>query len=232
MKSLATILIIAGPWIVSTDFSQERQAAALNATLRLTNPATNGEGTAVRIGRLGPYVYFLTAQHNLKSAEKAVYLESFAATTYPKPIRKMLVDIKHQWPEIDLALLAAIEPEPPGILPIKKAHQPQAAPFPVLTVGCTEGKIPELMADRALQAMAIKRPDGLKGRFWQTEKRPVEGRSGGPLVDASGSLIGVCSGTSDGKGYYIHLDEIRTALVQAGWEALLAGPSEPKQPEK
>ena len=40
----------------------------------------------------------------------------------------------------------------------------------------------------------------------------MSGRSGGPLLDADGRLIGVCSGTQEGMNYYTHPDEIRGAL--------------------
>jgi trypsin len=51
---------------------------------------------------------------------------------------------------------------------------------------------------------------------WETAKTPAKGRSGGPLVDRRGYLIGVDSGAGDGKGYYIHIEEVHAFLKRNG----------------
>jgi hypothetical protein len=51
-----------------------------------------------------------------------------------------------------------------------------------------------------------------------TEK--PEGRSGGPLVDKRGLLIGVCSGVSKDKAYFCHIDEINAFLERNGFDWL------------
>ena len=58
--------------------------------------------------------------------------------------------------------------------------------------------------------------------FWQTAAKPEKGRSGGPLLDADGRVIGICAATQDEKGYFTHLDEILAGLKTAKYEWLWA----------
>jgi hypothetical protein len=54
-------------------------------------------------------------------------------------------------------------------------------------------------------------------------ERPVGGMSGGPLLDARGRVIGVCSAAKpDGPGYYAHLDEVLAGLKSQGYGWLIA----------
>jgi hypothetical protein len=55
---------------------------------------------------------------------------------------------------------------------------------------------------------------------WQTEKTPARGRSGGPLLDRRGLLIGLDSGAGDGKGYYVHVEELHAFLKRNGLDWL------------
>src|SRR5262245_56132450 len=87
-------LAAAPPWVENNDFPKPLQEKALAATLRLKNQDTRGEGTAVRIKRIGAMTYYLTAAHNIGKS-KAVNLEAFHPTTFPKVDRQLqLVDVK------------------------------------------------------------------------------------------------------------------------------------------
>jgi Trypsin-like peptidase domain len=234
MNTLLAVIAFAGPWVQSPDFPQPKQEAALNATLRLTfvTSEARGEGTAVRVGKLGPFVYYLTANHVVEKTSK-VDLESYSGKSHPKAIRTIpAADIKDRWPEIDLAILRAYEPDPPGFLAISTTFTPVKYPFPVLTVGCTNGNDPELVCDQVTSQRRVKKPDGTIGRYWEAAKQPVVGRSGGPLVNVNGELIGICSGTNRDKGYYVYLDEIVDALKRSNYDLLLAQPAKPAQTAK
>jgi hypothetical protein len=75
---------------------------------------------------------------------------------------------------------------------------------------------------RVLGKKRIRREaKGRSALFWEVEGEAAEGRSGGPLFDGQARLLGVLSGTSHGKSYYVHVDEIRAFLKLAG--ALAAG---------
>jgi len=67
-----------------------------------------------------------------------------------------------------------------------------------------------------LKAVPKIKPDGTKHVFWEGQEASVVGRSGGPLIDRRGNLVGVCSGKSGGKGYYVHLDYVYEALDREG----------------
>ena len=51
----------------------------------------------------------------------------------------------------------------------------------------------------------------------------MAGRSGGPLLNLDGQVIGICAATSLGKGYYVHLSEIHAGLKTAGYDWLWKG---------
>lgn len=235
MGTLFAAIVLAGPWVQSPHFPQAKQEAALNATLRLTNPATRGEGTAVRIGTLGPHVYYLTAKHNLKDT-MVVDLESFSAATFPKVLQKIpQAAVAKEWPDIDLALLRAVEPNPPGFLRVKSQPSNAKANSPVLTLGCSDLTTPSLETDEIDGAKLVKKPGQSESQWhWVTKKQPIEGRSGGPLVSVSGDLIGICSGTDSEtkKGYYVHESAIRDALKAAGCDQLMVPPAQPLHREK
>src|SRR5438093_1402336 len=81
--------------------------------------------------------------------------------------------------------------------------------LPALTVGCDgAGGAPAVAVDtvRAEKNLGPRSP--YKCNFFEADRPPAVGRSGGPLVDRQGRLIGVCSGTLGGKkGYYVHIAE-------------------------
>jgi S1-C subfamily serine protease len=203
------------PLIANSDFPIAVQEKALHATLRLKNPATNGEGTAVRIKKIGPWIYYLTAAHVVGDA-KSVDLECYDLKTYPKPTAKLVaVDVWRTFPEKDLAILRGTPLDDQvlvylNVVPADKI--PTKPGFPVLTLGCNQGQAPTFLADRVRESRRVHKPDGTVGWYWETEKVPEVGRSGGPMIDTRGFLIGVCSGTSDKVGFYVEAREIRSAL--------------------
>src|SRR5262249_11422102 len=97
---------------------------------------------------------------------------------------------------------------PPRLMPV-------APVFPVLSVGCNAGEAPTC---RAEDLTGKRRPrKGKKegtGLCWELAEAAARGRSGGPLVNGDGYLVGVGTGAAEGKGYYIHLAEVHRFLAQ------------------
>jgi hypothetical protein len=234
MNTLLAVIVFAGPWIDSPDFALPMQETVLNATLRLTyaTQLRGGQATAVRIGQQGPFVYYLTANHIVEKLE-TVDLESYSSKSFPKPLMLIpQVDIKKRWPKVDLALLKAIEPDPPGFLLVPKEFVSGRFPYPALSCGCTFGDLPMLAVEQVTRQLRVRKLDNTVGDYWETEKKPVVGRSGGPLVNVNGELIGICSGTDREKGYYVHVGEIITSLRSCDLDRLLVQPAKAAHAEK
>src|SRR5205085_8094454 len=96
-------------------------------------------------------------------------------------------------------------------------------PIPVLTVGTAAGDTaPTVEADSVSSVKHPKEQEGSKASFYEAARPPAEGRSGGPLVDRRGYLIGICSGTrrDTEKGYYLFVEDVRQALNKNGFRSL------------
>jgi hypothetical protein len=85
---------------------------------------------------------------------------------------------------------------------------PTKKDFPGLSCGVQAGQPPTCWADTVAGKKLVRKPGGPSYQVWELLKEPAGGRSGGPLIEKRGKLIGIGSGRSDGRGYYTHLDEI------------------------
>jgi S1-C subfamily serine protease len=179
------------------------------------------------VRRDGQLAYVLTADHVLAvEAGREPVIETFTTKSTPFPNAKATsVAILERMPEVDLAILRIELSNPPAALRICPKNEAarlesptEQRPVPVLTSGIGGGfDSPFLRRDRVIGLRQAK--PGSPAWFFEAETAPVAGRSGGPLVDERGYLIGICSGTRGGKGYYISVGEIHTALEpkKLGW---------------
>src|SRR5262249_26382207 len=148
--------------------------------------------------------YVLTANHVVEKAEK-LEVHVFSAKSYPKAAA--VYDgtrIFAQAKEPDLAvLLFATRDTLPGVARLCPAQQvPAGTDFPGVTVGCSGGKAPTCAAETVKGKQVIRRPGEGDTTAWELATPPAKGRSGGPLFDKHGLVIGIASGRNDGKGYY------------------------------
>ena len=109
----------------------------------------------------------------------------------------------------------------PTPIPLAKpGERPKRFPFDAMSVGCSEGRLPTA-SNETIQAKRLgSKTDSEVAFFWETKQAPKPGRSGGPLLDRDGKLIGLCAASKDNAGYYAHLDEIQSALQSSGYEWL------------
>jgi hypothetical protein len=208
--------------VESTEFPRKLQMTAITATVRIENRSRDEEGSGTIIGRKGRFIYILTAAH-LVSPDDRLLVATFSRTSYPQvdkvyrsaQVVATLGDIR------DLALIRIpTRDEPPGSL---KVCPPQTIPekknFPGLAVGCTEGEAPTCSVDRIIGKKLVRRQGkGKPGYLWEVSRKHESGRSGGPLIDRRGYLLGICSGTNKQKSYFCHTEGIRAFLKQNGIE--------------
>jgi S1-C subfamily serine protease len=201
--------------VASEDFPRPLQEAAVAATVRVSYPVRGQDGSGVLIHRQGPYSYVLTAAH-LVGKERFVEVTTFSARSYPRAEKTYRgAEVLARDPRADLAVLRLATREAlPGLLPLAaKSAAPRGKDFPALTAGCKSDSPPTLALDVVKGARMVQKP-GEEGKTlcWETAKGQTGGRSGGPLIDRQGRLIGLASGVSSGKGYYVHLAEIHAFL--------------------
>ena len=222
MPFLALAFLVLAPGAIETidspDFPKAAQEAAVTATVRVTNAASGAEGSGAVIGRGGPFVYVLTADHVVQGADR-VGVATFSARSYPRPEAvAAAAEVLARSAEADLAVLRLPAPDPPpGCLRVcPPALVPGGGDFPALGVGCPGGA-PTCVADVVRAKRRVRRP-GAEGvaAYWETEGRVAKGRSGGPLLDRRGYLIGVAGGTNADRGYYSHPEEIHAFLRRNG----------------
>lgn len=206
---LALAAILPGQWIDDPTFPRTVQERALAATVRVTPDTKRDQGSGVVIRYEKPFVYVLTAAHVVEGA-KAAKLEVYAAERLARP--RLYCDeatVFFSSPNEDVAVLRGIAEPPAGVLPVcPPSSIPKQLPFAAFTAGCSRGEPPTLLADRVLAAPLVHKPDQSRAFYWKAEKTPALGRSGGPLVDSRGLVIGVCSGTPDRHGFYAHTREL------------------------
>src|SRR5262249_29240094 len=141
-------------------------------------------------------------------------VQTFTAKSYPDPAATYeKVEVLWREADSDVALLR---------FPTGDAKQPTRAlaprgtspkpPFPTLYVGSALAAAPVCQLDRVAAKKLLKDADGKSAFFWQLDGAPDAGCSGGPMFERGGRVIGICSGTQDGKGYFAYLDEILAAL--------------------
>jgi len=206
------------PVVSSAEFPREVQEAALAATVRIQNLTTRMNGTGAIVGVEGPFVYVLTAGHVIRGGDE-FQVEIFSPKTYPGAkdgFRNVKVEAESQGVK-DLALLRVAVGEkvarPIRLAPLAEVKNKKRS-FDALTVGCGKGEAPTCEVVTVEAAKEVRRDTkGEKALCWEIGRPQVAGRSGGPMLDAQGRLIGVCSGNNKDRSYFCHLKEVEDFLT-------------------
>lgn len=175
------------------------------------------DGTGVVVGVKDGFAYLLTANH--VAVADRVEVKFTSRENYPKAAWfGDGAEVVARWPDPDLALVRfPVGKQPVPVLPLAPAWQrPRAFPAPVLAVGVGSGEASTAIPDRVTKKEFVRRDGKKPAFFWRTEKAPESGRSGGPLLDTRGRVIGVTVAVRAGAGYYAHHDEILAALKRDG----------------
>lgn len=205
-------------------FSKEIQENTRWATVRIQNMTQGGYGSGVIVlAERGQY-HILTARH-VAGPEDSIRVLTYSSDSGDKP--------RHTFYERackvmgaakgadDLAVICVVAGKPaPGVVSIcPKKKATRETTIPVLLAGMNAAGAPEFK-----QMDATKRKVRLPGQglltLWSVDKEQEKGWSGGPLVDQQGRLVGICSGRSEGKGYFCTLEQIHQMLYDTALDWL------------
>jgi S1-C subfamily serine protease len=220
------LLALDFPVVDAPQFPRALQQAALAATVRIENLTRQVEGSGAVVAVEGPFMYVLTAGHNVRDGKDFI-VSVFDAQTYPKAKQEYAeVKVVAQSQGVkDLALLRVLIGKDQGPAPVAIRPKPRKLDlknFTVLTVGCSKGSAPTCLVEKVEAAKLLARsPGGEKGKLWDLPAAQAPGRSGGPMLDSKGQVIGICSGNNNGRGYFCHLEEIEAFLMRHQFGFLL-----------
>lgn len=184
------------------EFPKDVRDRGVAATIRVTNAADVTGGSAVFIAQSGGHAYVLTAQHVVPKADTVEI-----RTVRGKSVK---AEVLARSAHLDLAILRVALADLPPPVPLAKAG---ARLEEVISVGWEEGASPTARAEVVKGTVRLRRPgEATAVLCWEAERPPAGGRSGGPLVDQAGRLVGIASGHDGTAGYYVHIDEIHEFL--------------------
>jgi S1-C subfamily serine protease len=229
MLMLTCLLILPGQidTVDAADFSRELQIRTITATVHIVNAAKKTQGSGVIVGRDKLFVYVLTAQHVVKGADRLL-ISTYAEKPYPEADKvnrdaQVVAELKDAKDIRDLALVRMPDDGMFGVLPICPVSDiPKGEGFQVLSCGCSEANAPTCQVNKVSgsKRFVLKAGD-TPASFWEWLADVPKGRSGGPLIDKRGYVIGICSGTTkNGKGYYSRPEEIHRFLEENSFEWL------------
>ena len=217
MLIVAAYILATFPILESKEIPETVQRSVLAATVQILNPEAKKEGSGVLIGIREGQGFILTARHVVAEARQWE-VRFFEDESYPKSVLRVgKTSLLIQNQDADLALLRVdlkgVKNLPKPLKIRKEALKEKE--FLAFSSGGSGTASPTLEPLQIQGRKLLTRPDRSSAFFWQSREAPEEGRSGGPLVDLRGNLIGICSGKQEEKGYYTALEEIRSWLEKS-----------------
>jgi S1-C subfamily serine protease len=201
-------------------------ARLIASTVRLSiaDPGGKSTGTGAIIDARNGRALVLTCGHLFRESggRGAIEVSLFAAGAGGAEVRGTVPgELLDYDLERDLALVRfEMRGEVPvtPVAPLGTQLEPGAA---VTSVGCSHGENPTAWSTRIT---TINRYQGYPNV--EAARAPVEGRSGGPLYNAAGQVIGVCfaANPEDDEGLYASLASIHAKLDELQMSAVYQSP--------
>ncbi len=192
--------------------------SAYAATVRITAQSDDSMtvGSGAYIGRKGAFDYILTADHVVDTGHLTIetFHRDSNGTVIPAD-----AEVVVRSPSADIAVIRIpVSGKWPRPLKVSSPDRDPVIDQPAVLVGCADGDAPGWMVFNVLGE--AEREHGT--RFWLTHEAPRSGQSGGPLVDADGYLIGVCSASWGDQGLFGSTEEIHALLKRAKLTSLMS----------
>lgn len=210
MISLLTVALLGLPRAKAPPPEQVKKVASA-ACVRVADHEGKREGSGVVVGKRAGFLYVLTAAHVVEGSKRIEISVPIGTKGDAKPVgmAELLLKCRSQ----DFALLRVQSKDDVKPVPIAARQVDQSGPIEWTSIGIgLEGV--EVRNEQVIGKKLLRKPDGSTTFVWECRDKPEFGRSGGPLIDTEGQLMGICSGTQNGKGYYCHVDEIVAVLVK------------------
>lgn len=204
----------------------ELHRLGIGATVRVVNSEIDASG--VILGKdTEDHLYVLTVWHAAKHEIERI--ELFSITSLDQKPHAILNNpaLHSNSPERDLAILAVkIDPNLTfDSVCLESAPKTGQNPFFAYSAGCSGGRYPTVLGERITGHDRFHPKGGtVNAVMWTADKPQEEGRSGGPLLDAKGRLIGIALGKEGLTGYYCHSSEIADYLIDKGPKRLVRCP--------
>lgn len=210
------------PAVEHVSLDDETMIAVTKNTVRVVTATAAGSGVILGRDAAGR-LYVLTASHATDDHIHRVELYAYDTTEYPAPYASLAqLEIVAANPRTDLAILRTIGPA--GEIDAQGLRLAESMPSTALTsvysAGCVDGQPPLIRREQILGRKKVTRGQH-SAIMWKTKSAQQTGRSGGPLVNQGGEIIGVASGKHAGSGYYCHIEEISVYLVDTLGDSLV-----------
>ncbi|OWK45203.1 S1 family peptidase [Fimbriiglobus ruber] len=236
---LLTLLLAAPPADPTSPglaLAPDAQWAAVAACVRVVIPGEGGAAAesvaaGVCVGYKDGLAYILTAESAVPP-RGARAVEFFTRESYPKPVRAVVLDDRDVGAPFDAAgvalVRAVVGPDPVPVARVAGPGQrPKKFSFPAVSVGCPAGGAPVCRGVKVEGKKLFRRADVGPAFLWDTADPPA-GAIGGPLLDGTGRVVGMCVGTGGGRAAFVHADELVAGLKRAGYGWLTDPPVEAK----
>jgi S1-C subfamily serine protease len=190
--------------------TQDSVSPLLNATVRLRVEDSRGRsfGTGTIIDAREGEALVITCGHLFRESQgkDPVHVEMFEATPQgARPVGEVTGWVLRYDLEREIALVVMKPTRPVQVAPIAPAGSNIQRGDRVVSIGCSNGADPTVMATRITQLDRYQGPPNI-----EASGAPVEGRSGGGLFNDKGQLIGVCYAADyeGNEGLYAALESI------------------------